>query len=214
MRYALDPASIAQNALQGLGSEGEHHHVAEIHPEYAPLPKIERDVAKAQQLLAEAGYTNGIEAEIIVPRDPPWALSMVQIAVEQWRDAGIEIKINVMPGAQYWDVWDKVPFGTTQWYHRPLGIMNLGLAYRTGVPWNESSYANPEFDRLLTEAEGILDPAERSKVVEKIEKIMQEDGPLVQPLFRNNFTFMDKRVKGFTMHPTTYVFGNELGLEA
>jgi peptide/nickel transport system substrate-binding protein len=214
MRYALDPASIAQNALQGLGSEGEHHHVAEIHPEYAPLPKIERDVAKAQQLLAEAGYTNGIEAEIIVPRDPPWALSMVQIAVEQWRDAGIEIKINVMPGAQYWDVWDKVPFGTTQWYHRPLGIMNLGLAYRTGVPWNESSYANPEFDRLLTEAEGILDPAERSKVVEKIEKIMQEDGPLVQPLFRNNFTFMDKRVKGFTMHPTIYVFGNELGLEA
>jgi peptide/nickel transport system substrate-binding protein len=43
---------------------------------------------------------------------------------------------------------------------------------------------------------------------------MQEDGPLVQPLFRNNFTFMDKRVKGFTMHPTTYVFGNELGVEA
>jgi peptide/nickel transport system substrate-binding protein len=79
---------------------------------------------------------------------------------------------------------------------------------------DESSYANPEFDRLLTEAEGILDSAERSKVVEKIEQIMQEDGPLVQPLFRNNFTFMDKRVKGFTMHPTTYVFGNELGVES
>jgi peptide/nickel transport system substrate-binding protein len=135
MRYAVDPASIAQNALQGLGSEGEHHHVAPIHPEYAPLPKIKRDVAKAKQLLAEAGHANGIEAEIIVPRDPPWALSMVQIAVEQWRDAGINIEINVMPGAQYWDIWDKVPFGTTQWYHRPLGIMNLGLAYRTGVPW-------------------------------------------------------------------------------
>lgn len=214
MRYAVDPPSIAQSALLGLGSEGEHHHIAAIHPEYAPLPKIKRDVAKAKQLLAEAGHANGIEAEIVVPKDPPWALGMVQLAVEQWREAAINIKINVMPGAQYWDVWDKVPFGTTQWYHRPLGIMNLALAYRTGVPWNESSYANPEFDRLLAEAEGVLDPVERSKLVEKIEKIMQEDGPIVQPLFRNNFTFMDKRVKGFAMHPTTYVFGNELGLEA
>jgi peptide/nickel transport system substrate-binding protein len=43
---------------------------------------------------------------------------------------------------------------------------------------------------------------------------MQEDGPPVQPLFRNDFTCMDNRVKGFTMHPTIYVFGNELGLEA
>jgi peptide/nickel transport system substrate-binding protein len=81
------------------------------------------------------------------------------------------------------------------------------------VPWNESSYANPEFDSLLTQAEGILDPDERRKVVEKIEVIMQEDGPLVQPLFRSNFTFMGDGVKGFAMHPTTYIFGNELALE-
>ncbi|MGF1609601.1 MAG: ABC transporter substrate-binding protein [Kiloniellales bacterium] len=214
MRLAVDPPSIADTALHGLGIEGEHHHVAAIHPEYAELPKIKRDVAAAKQLLAEAGHAGGVKAEIICPKDPPWALNMVQLAVEQWKEAGVEVSINLMPGAQYWDVWDKVPFGTTQWYHRPLGIMNLGLAYRTGVPWNESSYANAEFDRLLTEAEGILDPDERREVVKQIEVIMQEDGPLVQPLFRNNFTFMDKRVKGFAMHPTTYVFGNELALES
>jgi len=213
MRIAVDPESIYQTALQGLGTEGEHHHVAPIHPEYAPLPKIRRDVDEARRLLAEAGLGDGFRTEIICPKDPPWALNMVQVAVEQWGEAGVEVDINVMPGAQYWDVWDKVPFGTTQWYHRPLGIMNLGLAYRTGVPWNESSYSNPEFDRLLTEAEGILDPDERRVVVEKIERIMQEDGPLVQPLWRANFTFMDERVLGFSMHPTTYVFGHRLALE-
>jgi peptide/nickel transport system substrate-binding protein len=139
---------------------------------------------------------------------------MVRVAVEHWKEAGIRVAIKVMPGAQYWDVWDKVPLGTTQWYHRPLGIMNLGLAYRTGVPWNESSYANPEFDRLLTQAEGILDPVERRKAMEKLQRILQEDGPLVQPLFRSNFTFMDKSVKGFSMHPTAYIFGNEFGIES
>ena len=212
MRLAVDPAEIYQTALQGLGTEGEHHHVSQIHPEYAELPRIGRNVEEAKRLLAEAGHPDGFEAEIICPKDPPWALNMVQVAVEHWKEAGVTVAINVMPGAQYWDVWDKVPFGTTQWYHRPLGIMNLGLAYRTGVPWNESSYANPEFDRLLTEAEGILDPGERRKVAHRLETIMQEDGPLVQPLFRSNFTFMDERVQGFAMHPTTYIFGNELGL--
>ncbi len=213
MRVAVDPAFIYNTALHGLGAEGEHHHVAPIHPEYAPLPKIQRDPEKAKRLLAEAGHPNGFKTEIICPKDPPWALNMVQVATEQWKEIGVDVSINVMPGAQYWDVWDKVPFGTTQWYHRPLGIMNLGLAYRTGVPWNESSYANPEFDRLLAEAEGMLDAGKRSKVVEQIERIMQEDGPLVQPLWRANFTFLDERVVGFGMHPTTYVFGHQLGLK-
>ena len=40
--------------------------------------------------------------------------------------------------------------------------MLLGLAYRTGVPWNESGWSNKEFDELLTEAEGTLDIAKRS----------------------------------------------------
>jgi len=39
-----------------------------------------------------------------------------------------------------------VPFGFTTWAHRPLGIMSLALAYRSGGSWNESKYSNPEFD--------------------------------------------------------------------
>ena len=42
---------------------------------------------------------------------------------------------------------------------------------------------------------------------------MLEDGPLVQPVFRNVFTFMDKRVKGFSAHPSNYFFGWKVGLE-
>ncbi len=214
MRLAVDPHSIYKVALQGLGEPGEHHHVSPVHPEYAKLPFMERDVEAAKKLLAEAGHAGGIDAEIAVPKDPPWIPLMVQASVEQWKDAGIRVAINMMPGQQFWEIWDKVDFGATNWYHRPLGIMNLGLAYRTGVPWNESDYSNPEFDRLLTKAEGILDVDERREVMCELETIMQEDGPIVQPLWRSVFTFFDKRVKGFAMHPTGYVFGTELALEA
>ena len=90
--------------------------------------------------------------------------------------------------------------------------MLLGLAYRTGVPWNESEYSNPEFDALPTKAEGILDVDKRREAMIRLEAIMQEDGPIVQPPWRNNVTFMDKRVKGFQMHPTGYIFANELAI--
>ena len=42
--------------------------------------------------------------------------------------------------------------------------------------------------------------------------LMQEDGPIVQPLWRSVGTVMHERVQGFQMHPTRYIFGNELAL--
>jgi peptide/nickel transport system substrate-binding protein len=214
LRLAVDTNAVLQVAHKGLGTVGEHHHVSPIHPEYAKLPAFQRDVAKAKKLLADAGYPNGIDTEIACKPDPAWELLAVQALVEQWKEAGIRVKINNMPSTQFWDVWTKVPFGFTGWTHRPLGTMVLGLAYRTGVPWNEAKYSNKDFDSLLTTAEGTLDVAKRREIMAKLEAILQDDGPIVQPLWRSVFTYMDKRVQGFKMHPTQYIFGNQLGITA
>jgi len=214
MRYAIDSNAVLQIAHRGLGQPGEHHHVSPVHPEYAKLAPPQRDVARAKKLLAEAGYPNGIDVEIICRPQPAWELLAVQTMVEQWKEAGIRVKINVMPSTQYWEVWTKVPFGFTTWAHRPLGIMSLALAYRSGGPWNESKYSNPEFDRLLTQAEGTLDVAARREIMARLETILQEDGPIVQPVWRAIFTFHDKRVQGFRPHPTLYIFGHQLAIQA
>jgi peptide/nickel transport system substrate-binding protein len=118
-----------------------------------------------------------------------------------------------MPSNKYWDVWDKVPFGFTFWTHRPLGFMVLALGYRTGVPWNESSYSNAKFDELLDKAEGTLDVKARAEIIGELEKIMLEDGPISQPLWRAVYAAYDKRVKGFNVHPTLYIFGEEIAIE-
>jgi peptide/nickel transport system substrate-binding protein len=132
--------------------------------------------------------------------------------VEQWKEAGIRVKINMLPSAQFWDVWTKVPFSFTHWNHRPLGFMVLGLAYRSGVPWNESHFNHPEFDALLTKAEGTLDVKKRTEILGQIETIFQEEGPIVQPIWRSIATAYDKRVLGFNLHPTLFIFGNKLAL--
>jgi peptide/nickel transport system substrate-binding protein len=213
LKLAIDQQKVIDIVFRGTGTIGEHHHVAPVHPEYARLPVVGQDIPKAKKLLAEAGYPGGLSLEIACKNQPAWEAASVTVMVEMWKAAGIDVKINVMPSASFWDVWQKVPFGYTAWTHRPLGIMVLGLAYRTGVPWNESSYANPEFDKLLTQAEGILEADRRREVMARLEQILQEDGPIVQPLWRVVQTGFDKRVKGFRMHPTQYIFLDELAVE-
>ncbi|MBI3708895.1 MAG: ABC transporter substrate-binding protein [Proteobacteria bacterium] len=214
LKLATDPQKVIDVVFRGVGDAAEHHHVAPIHPEYAKLPMVKRDVAKAKQLLAEAGYADGLDVEIAAKNQPAWEAAAVTVMAEQWKEAGFRVKLNVMPANSYWDIWTKVPFGFTSWTHRPLGVMTYSLAYRTGVAWNEASYSNPEFDKLLTEAEGALDVEKRRAIMAKLEKIMQDDGPIIQPLWRQIQTAYDKRVKGFRMHPTQYIFAETLAIEA
>jgi peptide/nickel transport system substrate-binding protein len=214
MKLAVDRGKVIQASLLGAGIPAEDHHVAPIHPEYAKLPERARDVAKAKELLKEAGFPDGFDTEIVTRPDPAWEINAVQALVEQFKEVGIRAAIKPLPGAQYWDVWDKAPFSFTGWGHRPLGIMVLALAYRTGAVWNESGYSNKEFDELLTQAEGTLDVEKRRAIMAKIEAVLQEDGPIAQPFWRTTSTVMDKKVKGFTQHPSQYIFAQELAVTA
>ena len=211
LRLATDQAPVAKVAARG-GTIAQHHHVSEVHPEYAPLPEFKRDVTAAKQLLAEAGYPDGLDLECRAASDETWMIDALQVMVRQWAEAGIRVKITVMPGATFWDNWTTHPFSVTNWNHRPLGIMVLGLAYRSGVPWNESGYSNAEFDRLLSKAEGLIDVDKRRAVMKDIETLMQQDGPITQPFWTTIFTFYHEKVLGFQMHPSYYIYGNRLAV--
>ena len=214
LKLAVDPQKVVDVVFRGNAVPGEDHHVAPIYPDYAKLPTVEPDPARAKKILAEAGYPDGMDLEIACKNQPPWESAVVTVMAEMWKAIGVRVKVNVVPANAYWSIWMKVPFGYTTWAHRPLSVMNLGLAYRTGGAFNESGFSNKEFDRLLTEAESILDPEKRKPIMEQIERIMQEEGPIIQPLWRNVQTGYDKRVKGFKMHPTQYIFAEQLSVES
>jgi peptide/nickel transport system substrate-binding protein len=91
--------------------------------------------------------------------------------------------------------------------------MVLGLAYRSGVPWNETDYSNDQFEEWLGKAEATLDVDERRVIMADIEKLMLEDGPIAIPLWRGLFSFWQTQVKGFAHHPTSYIFAEDLWLD-
>ncbi len=214
MRHATDNDKVAEITFGDIGSRAEHHHVAPVHPEYAPMPAFKHDKELAKKILAEAGYPNGIEIAVPLTVSNNWTKDVATVMVQQWAEVGIKVKMEVLPSPEWNKVWNTAPFACGDWSHRPLGIMCLALAYRTGVPWNESGFSNAEFDKVLDLAESTADVEKRRGHVKRLQEILQNDGPLVQPLFRKVFTYCDKRMKGFTMHPTQYIECNEIWLDA
>jgi len=214
LRYAIDNDHVAQICFGELAYRAEHHHVSPIHPEYAALPPFKRDLAKTKQLLAEAGYPNGIDIPVPMTVPNSWHKPIAEALVGQWAEANIRVKLEVLPVPEWNKVWDKAPFACGDWSHRPLGVMCLALAYRTGVPWNETKFSHPQFDKLLDEAEATADVEKRRAITKGLETILQEEGRLVQPLFRSVFMYADSKLKGLRMHPTQYIRCNEWWLEA
>ncbi len=212
---SVDNAHIMSLVYPEGAVVGENHHVAPLHPEYFALPPLVRDVDAAKKLLADAGHPDGIELTINVGNtDGPWHQAVAEAMRDQMKDAGITLNVNVMPESKYWEVWTSAPFSATSWTHRPLGVMVLDLAYRAGVPWNESGYNNPEWEAALDAAESVLDPKARSVKMEPVEKILQDDAIMVQALWRPVYFIKSKKVHNMTGHPTQYHQYNKVWIES
>jgi peptide/nickel transport system substrate-binding protein len=200
VQLAVDNATVLELGYQGLGQIAENHHVGPMHPEYAELPPISRDPERAMALLTEAGQA---ETELeLISLDDDFNRNTSDAVAAQMRDAGISVKRTVLPGNTFWNNWTGYPFSATEWNMRPLGVQVYALAYRTGGAWNETGFANPEFDSLLDEAYAIADADARRDLMAQMEKIIQDSGILVQPYWRSTFRHMTDQVNGLVMHPT------------
>ncbi|PBB24317.1 ABC transporter substrate-binding protein [Mesorhizobium sp. WSM4307] len=200
LQMAVDNDAVMQLGYAGRGTVGENHHVAPIHPEYYPLPKKTRDAAAAKKLMADAGQAD-FEHELITVEDE-WQKNTGDAIAGQLRDAGIKVKRTVLPGSTFWNDWTKYPYSMTIWYMRPLGVQVLALGYRSGEAWNETAYANPDFDAKLKQALSLADPAKRKEVMKDVEQILQDSGVIIQPFWQKLYCHMSKKVKNYGMHQT------------
>ncbi len=200
LQLATDNAIVLELGYNKAGTVGENHHVCPIHPEYAEIPKVPRDLAKAKALMTDAGMMDH-EFELI-SYEADYVKNPGDVIAEHCREAGFKVKRTVIPGSSFWNDWTKYPWSTTEWNMRPLGVQVLALAYRTGEAWNEAAYSNPDFDKKLNAALAVADAGKRKVLMADIEKILQDDGIIIQPFWRSLYRHTKPYVHGLEKHQT------------
>ena len=207
---AVDPQVCLDLGINGQGITAENHHVAPVHPEYAELPPLVHDPDAAMALLEEAGQADHVFE--ISSIDDDYRRNTTDAVAAQMRDAGMNVDRVVIPGSTFWNDWTTYPFSSTNWNHRELGVIILNLAYRSGVAWNESGFANEEFDTLLDQANGIADADARREIMVRLQTIMQEEGVTLQPYWRSLFRHYRDGIVNADMHPKFEINVHYLGM--
>jgi peptide/nickel transport system substrate-binding protein len=199
VQLSVDPKVVLELGYNNLGKTGENHHAFPIHPEYPTLPPQTINAAGLMPALEAAGLKD-TEFEVI-SLDDGWEAATTAAVQAQLKDAGMNIKHTVMPGSTFWNDWQKYPFSSTTWNHRPLAVQNMSLAYTSTGSWNETAMANPEFDGLMTQALAIADADKRRELMVQMCTILQQEGYIINPFSRSLFSHHKDGFAGLAHHP-------------
>ena len=198
VKYCIDEEKMAQALLakeSGVDIFVIESPVSSLYPEYKKMPR-EVNIEKAKQLLAEAGYPNGLELDLYYPG---WSHTdeIAVVLKEMAEPAGIRINLqNALRDIYYAKNWLNVDFGLTDWDTRVDPVSVLNIAYRTGSVWNESHLSNPALDELIDKITSEADPVKLKELYADLQTLFYEEGPIIIVSVPKYFV-MGKRVEGY-----------------
>ncbi len=182
---SIDRQGLAQVVMDNEATPGNQW-VAPTNQYYAknmPVPK--RDVAKARQLLKDAGVTNPSFTLMTPTTSDAQRLALVIQAMS--RDAGFDVKIQSTEFATSLNLADKGDFDAyiLAWSGRPDPDGNLYSFHGCKQPLNYSGYCSAETDAQLAQSRALRDPAARKKVFEQIAATVIKERPVIYVYHRN-----------------------------
>ena len=144
----------------------------DIKPEWS-----ETNLAKAKQLMADAGVPNGFEVQQLTPLPNYWPLG--ERIITQLAEIGIRTKLNKMERAAFFDLLTKGPDGL------PGIIVNVSGLNGDARPDAVTAFATcegsssrtclPELDAKMVAYGASTDPAERERLIKEVQLILNEN---------------------------------------
>ncbi|WP_222622792.1 ABC transporter substrate-binding protein [Ramlibacter cellulosilyticus] len=142
-----------------------------------PVPK--RDIARAKQLLKEAGVPNPSFTLVTPTTSDAQRIALVVQAMT--REAGFDVKIQAAEFATSLNMADKGDFEAyvLAWSGRPDPDGNLYSFHACKQPLNYAGYCDPETDKLINASREARDPAERKKIFEQVAARVLKERPVI-----------------------------------
>jgi peptide/nickel transport system substrate-binding protein len=179
--------------------------------ELEKLPGFGRDMeknrAEARKLLAEAGYPNGLKVELKNRNVKLPYQDFAVFLIQEWRKIGVEVDHRPLETAAWFS--DGQDTGNYQLIVAPaVEFMDepdqfLGR-YASGSTQNWGRFSDPRVDDLFSRQARTLDPGERKRLINDMEKIVLENAYFMPGLWWSRNLVHWTKVKNYIAPPNHY----------
>lgn len=189
MDLAIDRKTLVRVVLEGLGRPANQLMPANFFGGSKSLPERPFDVAKAKQLLTEAGYPKGFEMDFYCTNNRlPGDSAVCEALSQMWARAGLKINANALNGTVFFPAQQKGDYGL---WMSGWGTLTGEASYTYGSlahtadatkglgAFNKQGYSNAEVDRLLEEGSAAMDDTKRRGLFEKASELSMTDRALI-----------------------------------
>jgi peptide/nickel transport system substrate-binding protein len=183
--YSVDPIVILKHIFEGNGFVLNGPLNSNMIGYDPAIKRYSYDPKKARELLAKAGYPNGLEVKLhLAPDRHLKGKEVCQVIARQLAESGIKADLVPQEYPIYWGK-DGVNGGKLPFYYAGRSAYDADTFYdqyfHTGVT-KRTGYSNPELDKLIEEEQQTGDPKKRVAVLQQVGRIIMEDAPAV-PLY-------------------------------
>ncbi|NTU78972.1 MAG: peptide ABC transporter substrate-binding protein [Chloroflexales bacterium] len=225
LAHATDKQALIDGILLGMGRPGLSLVTPAQGEAFAShIQDYAFDVAKANQILDEAGYvdTNG-DGVREMPGDPSKPLSfrysypsdqdisdgprIFELLRDQWRQAGIEITLTPLEAEALAAAccpafdFDVVSWGWSA-ESDPASLLYIATTEQIPTGVSEAGYSNPEYDRLFAEQQITMDKAKRRDLIYKMQEILLRDVPYIVTYYAQAVSaYRADRFQGWVVEP-------------
>ena len=198
---AIDRETLVKTVFGGEYIAGNQF-ISPANPYYdKKVPVAKRDLARARQLLKDAGQVSFSFTLVVPPERDRQEASLILQAM--WAEAGITANLQTQENVTMLQSGRKGDFEAyfTFWSGRPDPDGNVYTFATCKGAQNDQHYCNTDVDALLTKARQVAEPAERKKLYDQATEIMAKEVPRLILWHRRVFTGFSTRVSGFTPYP-------------
>lgn len=182
---AIDREAMVDIVLEGLGKPANQMMPPDFFGSNTDIPMPAHDVAKAKELLAEAGYPEGFEIDLYCTSDRlPGDGAICQGLGQMFSQIGIRTNVNAISKTVYFPAQARLEYSV---FMNGWGTLTgeasytLGSLAHSNAPdlklgaFNRIEYANPRVDELLQEGATQLDADKRRALYEEAMALTMAD---------------------------------------